>query len=203
MQNANADDGAWRRVKPSVCAGRRLTHDGVCAIGGGRAGGRAVVVGCAAATAAATAAAAPASSVEAGHGRKAGADVCRRVRGVTLQRHKKTHVKFTSSSRRVHVYVWRPSLLLGNKLNQIGPDGLISATHFLRVCGLSINVFLALAVIVSKKMLLHMIFQAVLTFFKRLLCTVYSFSICYIFFPYSWWYLFIFINSLKAELLYI
>lgn len=58
-----ARDGTWR-----------LTHDGVRAIGGGRAGGSAVVVRrAAAATAAAT------RSVEAGHWRKAGVDVCRRV----------------------------------------------------------------------------------------------------------------------------
>lgn len=69
-------------VLPVRC--RRLTHDGVGAVGGGRAGGGAVVVGRASAAAAASAAA-PARSVEAGHGRKAGADVCRRVRGVALQ----------------------------------------------------------------------------------------------------------------------
>lgn len=56
---------------------RRLTHDAVCAVGGGRARGGAVVIG---------PAPAPSSSVETGHGRKAGGDVCRRVRGVALRR---------------------------------------------------------------------------------------------------------------------
>lgn len=57
-------------------AHRRLTHDAVCAVGGGCARGGAVVIG---------SAPTPSPSVEAGHGRKAGADVCRRVRGVALQ----------------------------------------------------------------------------------------------------------------------
>ena len=54
-----------------------LTHDAVCAVGGGCARGGAVVIG---------PTPAPSPSVEAGHGRKAGADICRRVRGVALQR---------------------------------------------------------------------------------------------------------------------
>lgn len=47
-----------------------LTHDAVCAVGGGGAGGRAVVIG--------SAPSAAAGPVEAGHGRKAGAEVCGR-----------------------------------------------------------------------------------------------------------------------------
>lgn len=49
---------------------RCLTHDAVCAVGGGGARGGAVVI---------APAPAPSPSVEAGHRRKAGADICRRV----------------------------------------------------------------------------------------------------------------------------
>lgn len=56
----------------------QLTHDAVCAIGGSCAGGGAVVI-CPAPTAT--------CSVEAGHWWKAGADICRRVWGVALQRY--------------------------------------------------------------------------------------------------------------------
>lgn len=54
-----------------------LTHDAVCSVGRGSARSGAVVVG---------PAPAPCPSVEAGHGRKAGVDICRRVRRVALQR---------------------------------------------------------------------------------------------------------------------
>lgn len=65
---------------PRTCKGL-LTHDAVCAVGGGCARGGAVVIG---------PTPAPSPSVEAGHGRKAGADICRRVRGVALQRDSQT-----------------------------------------------------------------------------------------------------------------
>lgn len=96
---------------------QRLTHDGVRAIGGGRAGGGAVVVG----RAATAAAAATARSVEAGHWRKAGADVCRRVRGVALQQHQPedTHGVY------VLVEELKPK---STRLNLIGPT---TTTHFL------------------------------------------------------------------------
>lgn len=65
-------------------ARRCLTHDAVCAVGGGCARGGAVVIG---------PAPAPACSVEAGHRRKAGADICRRVRGVALQRDRQNQME--------------------------------------------------------------------------------------------------------------
>lgn len=61
-----------------------LTHDAVCAVGSSRTGGCAVVIG-------SVAAATTHPSVEAGHGRKAGADVCRRVGGVALWRQGTLH----------------------------------------------------------------------------------------------------------------
>lgn len=60
---------------------RCLTHDAVCAIGGGGARGGAVVV---------STAPTASTSVEAGHGRKAGADICRRVWRVALRKNDRT-----------------------------------------------------------------------------------------------------------------
>lgn len=64
---------------------RCLTHDAVCAVGGGSTRGGAVVIGSASAAS---------PSVEARHGRKAGADICRRVGWVALQRDGRNEIKF-------------------------------------------------------------------------------------------------------------
>lgn len=61
------DRSAYRGLVTSIPP---LTHDAVRAIGGSRAGGGAVVI---------RPAPSPTCSVEAGHGRKAGADIRRRV----------------------------------------------------------------------------------------------------------------------------
>lgn len=76
-KKGNCTISGCARIQEDTKPRRCLTHDAVCAVGGGGARGGAVVI---------APAPAPSPSVEAGHGRKAGADVCRRVRRVALRR---------------------------------------------------------------------------------------------------------------------